>query len=448
MKLLVVSRPPSRQRMNMSKRHGITLIELMIAVVLTLVIIAAMIRAFKASSDQITIGRAAMDMHNQLRSVVETLRSDLQNATCVPRVRGINDERSGYFEYVEGFEHDHDHFDPLSNSYLGDHDDILALTVRSTDRPFRGRYYDETTMSTVYVESYLAEVVWWAVYENTNGNVTAPPNSVPIEDYGDNVRLYRRVLLIRPDLATSETNFDTFYAGNDVSVRRDLATGDLVMNSLEDLSDRKNRFAHDTSTFPHEFIPGLLDSRPLTGDFEGEDLMLAWATSFDIKVFSPNTTVFLPDGSTVSSIGQVVEPTDPGYGPLETAYPPGANPGLYPAAGGYVDLGHTGIPNNNEWFDGAAFENGYTFANYPFTYCTWTAAYESDGVSQDGDALVDEGLDGLDNDNANGVDDNLERETQPPYPYPIRSIQVTVRMIETKTNQVIQKSVKESFVPN
>ena len=60
MKLLVVSRPPSCQRMNMSTRHGITLIELMIAVVLTLVIIAAMIRAFKASSDQITIGRAAM----------------------------------------------------------------------------------------------------------------------------------------------------------------------------------------------------------------------------------------------------------------------------------------------------------------------------------------------------------------------------------------------------
>ncbi len=187
-------------------RVGLTLIELMIAVVITLVIVAAMIRAFKLASDEIGVGRAAMDLHNQLRAVTETLRRDLQNATCVPRPRGISDERSGYFEYVESDEYDSDHTDPLTNSHIGDHNDILALTVRSTDRPFRGRF------NGAFVESYLAEVVWWTVAGGT-------------DTYDGNVQLYRRVLLIRPDLTTAEVNFDTFYADNDVSVRRDPVLG-------------------------------------------------------------------------------------------------------------------------------------------------------------------------------------------------------------------------------
>ena len=48
------------------QRSGLTLIELMIAVTLTLVIIAVMVRAFKLTSDEIGVGRARMDMHNQL----------------------------------------------------------------------------------------------------------------------------------------------------------------------------------------------------------------------------------------------------------------------------------------------------------------------------------------------------------------------------------------------
>ncbi len=394
-------------------RVGLTLIELMIAVVITLVIVAAMIRAFKLASDEIGVGRAAMDLHNQLRAVTETLRRDLQNATCVPRPRGISDERSGYFEYVESDEYDSDHTDPLTNSHIGDHNDILALTVRSTDRPFRGRF------NGAFVESYLAEVVWWTVAGGT-------------DTYDGNVQLYRRVLLIRPDLTTAEVNFDTFYADNDVSVRRDPVLGGLVMNSLESLAGRGNRFAHASgaANFPNEFQRSILDVRPLTGDNLGDDLMLANCLAFDIKLLSPNTTVKLTGG-------QTVELSDPGYAALPITT-------VEQTAGGYVDLGVA----NGGWFTGPAYQNGYSFTEFPYTYCTWSATYESDGFDQDGVGGIDQGTNGLDDDLANGVDDNGERETQPPYPHPIRSLQVSVRMIDKKTNQVLQKSIKESFVPN
>ena len=127
----------------------------MIAVTLTLIIVGVMVRAFKSASDQISLGRARMDMHNQLRMVTETLRNDLQNATCDPQPRGVDDERTGYFEYIEGPEFDSDHNTLATNSFIGDHDDVLALTVRSTGRPFRGRF------GTGYVESYSAEVIWF-----------------------------------------------------------------------------------------------------------------------------------------------------------------------------------------------------------------------------------------------------------------------------------------------
>ena len=64
-------------------------------------------------------------------------------------------------------------------------------------------------------------------------------------------------------------------------------------------------------------------------------------------------------------------------------------------------------------------------------YCTWCDEYERDGFNQGdipgGKTLIDEGTDGLDTDNANGVDDVGELETMPPYPYPLRGITVKLR---------------------
>ena len=69
------------------------------------------------------------------------------------------------------------------------------------------------------------------------------------------------------------------------------------------------------------------------------------------------------------------------------------------------------------------------------TYTTWPLDYERDGVNQDEllDSRFDEGFNGVDDDDLNGVDDIGERETMPPYPYPLRGIEVRLRMEDFST---------------
>jgi hypothetical protein len=80
-------------------------------------------------------------------------------------------------------------------------------------------------------------------------------------------------------------------------------------------------------------------------------------------------------------------------------------------------------------------------------YDTWAKSYERDGINQNGGMLIDEGTDGLDNDGVNGVDDNGERETIPPYPVRLRGLEVKVRVYEPGTRQVQQGTVGSDFIP-
>jgi hypothetical protein len=79
-------------------------------------------------------------------------------------------------------------------------------------------------------------------------------------------------------------------------------------------------------------------------------------------------------------------------------------------------------------------------------YDTWSTHYEYDGVSQFG-GPADRATDGLDNDGKNGPDDAGERETQPPYPYPLRSIQVRIRAFDPDSRQIREVTIVEDFVP-
>ena len=96
------------------------------------------------------------------------------------------------------------------------------------------------------------------------------------------------------------------------------------------------------------------------------------------------------------------------------------------------------------------------------TYDTWSLAYERDGINQDGpistrlpnplpasliDSLVDEGSNGFDDTGVNGVDDMGERETSPPYPIPLRGIQVRLRIIDPDSRRVRQMTVVSDFTP-
>jgi hypothetical protein len=73
--------------------------------------------------------------------------------------------------------------------------------------------------------------------------------------------------------------------------------------------------------------------------------------------------------------------------------------------------------------------------------------YEHDGEDQDNTLGADQGTNGIDDNGANGVDDVGERETSPPYPVPLRGIQVRIRILDRDTRQVRQMTVSSDFIP-
>jgi len=61
--------------------------------------------------------------------------------------------------------------------------------------------------------------------------------------------------------------------------------------------------------------------------------------------------------------------------------------------------------------------------------------------------LIDEGLNGLDDNATGGVDDIQEAETAPPYPHPLRGFQVIVRAFQNTQQQMRQFTVSHDFTP-
>ncbi len=128
-------------------------------------------------------------------------------------------------------------------------------------------------------------------------------------------------------------------------------------------------------------------------------------------------------------------------------------------------------------------------ANYlPQTYDTWSLGYEQNGVDEDVNNIIDQGAEGLDDEAPfntaatasnmapNGIIDDPpqvsvalpqinptastikapsvtllsvgERETLAPYPFPLRGVQITIRVYEPDTRQVREVKVMQDFLPD
>jgi hypothetical protein len=98
-----------------------------------------------------------------------------------------------------------------------------------------------------------------------------------------------------------------------------------------------------------------------------------------------------------------------------------------------------------------------TIQSLNHVYDTWSTHYESNGIDDDSDGLIDEGADGMDQptidtdnngvaDREDGVpDDPAERETSPPYPVPLRGIEIRIRCIEPTTKEIRQITIRHAF---
>lgn len=386
-----VSRGPGRY----NRRRALTLVEVLIALAITLLILLSMTQAFTVASREIGIGRNRLLVAERVRDAADLVRLDLERLSLNVRPTYSSAEGQGYLEIVDRPFRDMTFLDSPSN-LLGDIDDILMFTAVSPDRPFKGRFDGRI------IESTEAEIIYFTRHVDSNGN--------GVIDYGDQIRLYRRVLLIRPDLTSmvsgslasnnvvyrsvfrfnefvntngldpawlTHTPYAKFLQFNDVSLCRDFDNPVIAFtpeppaalpppmpryrcNSLGTLSHPKNRTAHlntsgvvmgngrlEVAGFPHPvlayYTPAqrtvntVLDDLIMFGTMAGSDVVLENVVGFDLKVFDPTVPIY-------RYAGLPMMPHDNGYAAMVAS---GSVPDGF---GCYVDLGGmeyravTGVP--------------------------------------------------------------------------------------------------------
>ena len=474
---MAYSRGTGRKRRS-SERRGLSLIEVMTAITITLLMLAALIRFFREVGEQVTQGRASLEDSARIRVAVTTLQRDLKGVTVSVRPWSTQSSGQGYFEIGDGIEHDFSrHQNPpvaTDDTIIGDFDDYICMTVHR-EEPFVGRVQAQVAGQAgtgyVTIESNYAEIIYWLQLENDNGNGVWDPG------LGELFTLRRRVLLIRPDLNLNATSVLStlapvpFWNDNDLSVHLAVFPGTppttgLRANSLADLSRRENRVAHvgRDGVFPYLFDPTRLPA--LTGTYEGEDVLLPRVLGFDVRVFDPLAPLISMDPT--NSAEEIMQPGDVGFPP---AFDPDSQDNLIVGRGAYVDLAYQqklglhnnmalpaqttfgALPNVRSGLSRAALYPSITTNSLIFsTYDTWSYEYEHDGINQPSlgafpSPQLDEGTDGFDNNNNLRVDEPEERETSPPYTAPLRGIRVTIRMLDQSTQQMKQMTVNHDFTP-
>ncbi len=466
-------------------RSAFTLIEMMVAVALSLLIMLAVVTVFGELSAGVRDARAMAELADRLRNAQNKLVEDLRNATALQA--GITppfpaETAPGYFEYIEGpspramtgrglqaVNSETGAFDPT----VGDVDDILCFTIRS----------DELLSATVgsgAVYSHYAEVCWF-MYRN---------------------RLVRRVRLIAPGANAANPAIQN--------------SPNVVLEDLDDLALRHNRLGHVPQgntgpNWPNFFLTNdasawrarlnsqwdvwVANGSQLPGTPSGliQDTILDNVLSFDVKVWDPQAPVFvvpntqpnsppvtITPSSLVPAAGTPPDVNSPNrYAEELAAWFQAGRPNNWQAGpvvrGTFVDLFYARAlyAGNNRptvfhlsWFSGPGYGTLGQWAasgnrNLAAVYDTWTTRYERDGLDQDGDSLVDEGTNEVNDPNnvppfpGSNVDSHLqntpeaderaEQEAPPPYRRPIRALQIKIRVFEPDTRQVREVTVVQSF---
>jgi prepilin-type N-terminal cleavage/methylation domain-containing protein len=390
-----------RQRGLRGRSAGFTLVEMLVSMAITLIMLFAIVQIFKVMGDGVNSGRSVIEMSGQLRQAAHLLQQDLDGATApaLPWTRA--DSALGYTEFTEGPEVDVfgavyprvvrvADWTPSGSERPWDTDDVICLTTRTKGEPF------VAIVGGQRIETDVAEVVWFTHFDPTN----------PFHDRnGDGVRNYA------PDPANPNAPPDTVTLYRKVFPILPAGTGGGRGFLLDELTLRQNRVAHNTATFPYPLNATQLIGMIATGDRLGEDVVLANVISFDVRVYDP--LVPEKDGGKNTPLA----PGDLGY----------AGAGVR-RQGAYVNLGQTIVTAGQ--FSGVPHAlSGLTIP----TWDTWPYFYEQDGLDQNGDTVIDSGINGLDDDNQYGVDDPGERETSPPYPHPLRGVQIRIRVVDSDT---------------
>jgi hypothetical protein len=481
-------------------RRGLSVIELLAATVISLIVMGATVQLFGTVGNQISNGRSNIELGDRVRSAIERLRRDLRGVTVDMRPWNRPEDASGYLEIIKGGSAYWDKTQSPAASattpgatLTGYTNDGLFFTTRSRDMPFVGRAVNASGQN-ITLDSQVAEVAWYLQPTSlTPATVGFTPTIPPT------YTLYRRMFLVLPGVATSGPNavatgtpasipasqYYDMYNGIpsagvplcDISAHPDgtpWPNTNMILNSLADLSYRENRFAHffaplcgssnlwgnnpfgASGSAPFSIVPQMVKPFPSTPATDpnlryGEDVVLANVLSFDVKVWDPGAPVFKDAKS-----GNPLVPSDPGF----------SDAGTPVSYGAYVDLNWNGAPITNPsgappcYFAGGYYGAGQksymaaTSSSTPATYDTWPAGYEfwlynpNSGAPQTSNQSFN-GFDDIGSGNTDGgVDSPTERLTCPPYPVPLRGIQIKIRTYEFTSKQVREVTLQESFVPD
>lgn len=452
-------------------RSGFTLIEVMIAVTVTLLMMLGLAQMFKVLGDSMNKGRAGLELNNRLRGVMHRIRTDLDLVTAPARPPLATGMGKGYLKYYEGPASDYTFANnPILNRF-GDMDDIWMATVKAEDTWFTGkvpRFIAEQRAPTsaaeledlVTIASQYAEIIVYAQpLVSAQGNPARDPvlmvsNPLLFEDVNpadgvpDSFRLHYRALLIRPDLNLPNGLLPSLPAENvmvarpqtgptggllpspqcdmsrifqycDLSIRRvdHFGVSSVAANSLEDLANPANRFAHVMHPLnpPAVWsmpvlalgpaIAGFQGSNPtvagsgflhpayvLHGNRTGEDVLATDLLAFDVRAYDPSAPIIRYDDLTL-------RPGDPGFGVNDTTnnlitLPTASNTVAY---GEFVDLNWAGKQGLNYFSElsgrdpsgilSSLYRSGLVLGPngsqiFQPSYDTFTDFYEHDGILQ------------------------------------------------------------------
>ena len=480
---------------------GYTLVEIMVATTLSLILLGAVVRMFGDVGQSITDSRAMLEVSDRLRIAATRLQMDLAGVTVTMNPPRRPENNEGYFEYIEGpvtqatastYAYNNDVTTAVPDPTVGDFDDILMFTTRSTGRPFVGRCASAANGT---ITSDVAEVAWFV-----RGRT-----------------LFRRQLLVAPWLNPMGAVAAGFYGNYDVSAS--IQNGVLVANTLGDLTKRECRFAHPTNTFPYDVtrwqfsvnetpIPTLPTLRECFVWTLGNQVPTPIGTFTSVDFWSNNVMLRPSEAGAIWQksyayfMNQIVIPAPPNdhYYLCTVAGTTNSTPPTWPTTGGTVTDGGTltwkdigmstriaddVILTNVIGFDVKAWDPiavayvdlgtgagrfsstgqsvGYTKPSGVWTpqsltrvYDTWSTHYEDVGTFT-GDTRAGRANNGFDDQivetpggatPANGiVDDDAEKLTRPPYPYPLRGIQVKIRTFEPDSRQILEWTVIQDFLP-
>jgi type II secretory pathway pseudopilin PulG len=501
-------------------RSGYTLVEILVATFLTLILMTAVVTVFGGVGDGIAKSRRAMEQFDRQRTAVQQFRQDIASITVPMDGRAVRPETAmGYLEYIESgsgsitspYGVNPQPINSLTNAAdltVGQCHDIIMFTARNAVRPFVGRYLNAQGQLTV-IQSDVAEVAWFL----------------------RGTTLHRRVLLIAPGVAAQNPNFgqnpSTFFQYNDISVR--LVNGQLVPNSLADLTKRENRFAHPAAAYPFDVRAWGILGLPTLAECSSQTWMSNWKNG---TTPAPNTsgTPAIPTKITQldywdnTNIVSKFFPTPP---PVGTPQPqldlylnsPGGNsgqpdpgtrladdvvltnvigfdvkvwePALNPPnnnSAGYVDLGYLNASGNayqlknyvvrtitplppaieprfqhNGIYPGATLAGSLAAdqTNGPpqRVYDSGCFGYENEGLYNIGNNGVPQptapggtSTNGFADSPPNSVGDGIvdhmsEWISCPPYPVPLRGIQVKIRCFEPDSRQIREMTIVQDFLP-